>query len=429
MDNLIMRKEFVDFSDKIREELNQEIDRVVEELKQSNDSPEYSRTTPLAWYSMEYSYFVKEIFEKVLGVEYHVDYNSYMCLCPHHEVYFDIGISRIWLNVGKTLEGIREEVISAIHNEYLRVFHQSNWEQEILRQNGEARIESLDKLIDDGTIKEVMQALSEDLYYDENFKNQLVTNEFYVADIDYLGAYKMPYISVEDVSCRLHEIPLYEPKRGNGSLCMEPRSRYDILAALNCEHFTLRGERKKPSTKVLKEQEEQCGPMGYSGYSAEEVRNLFQLGRKSKDSVSELKKKLSEEGYQDEDAFRIAICGLRARSWWGDIDLSVKSWYRFGSPVLSDRGTYLPSLNHLSKSVEDGVSVVDADWLIEYGPWIWDEWYREKGIWEIPGIFMGIGADFEPIIYPVGLAIKTDITTMEELFDAITEEARKETAA
>lgn len=156
---------------------------------------------------------------------------------------------------------------------------------------------------------------------------------------------------------------------------------------------------------------------------------LEEMGQSSEKGISELRTRLLEKGYRDEDAFRIATCGLRARRWKGENDLSVKNWYRFGCPILNESGTYLPSLNHLSRTMEGGVSVIDSDWFIEHAPWTPEGKFEESGVWEIPGILIGIGSDYEPVIYPVGLARRTNIQTMEELWAVIHKNIEEEDIA
>ena len=429
MKEKIIKKALHGLCDEIRKELNKEIDRVVENFNQSNCSIKYLRTTPLEWYSREYDYFVKEIFGKILGVHSKTDYTLYTYLGPQHEVCFEIGLTKIWLTLGKSLESIREEVIASIYNEYFRVFSQFHLEAEVLNENEVDKMGYIDSLIANGTVKEVVQVLSKDLYYDETFNNLLIINGYHIAVVEYLGTYKIPYISVEDYYGRLHEIPLYEPKSGNGTFRMKPRSRYDILTVLNYEHYVILNKQSKPSTKVLAQPEEVYNTIEYAGYTEAEVRVLFEMGKSSKNGISELRTRLFEKGYRDEDAFRIATCGLRARRWKEKNDLSVKNWYRFGCPILSEKGTYLPSLNHLSRTMEGGVSVIDSDWLIEHGPWIPEDKFEVSGVWKIPGILIGIGSDYEPIIYPVGLARRTNIQTMEELWEVIHKNVEDEDVA
>lgn len=105
------------------------------------------------------------------------------------------------------------------------------------------------------------------------------------------------------------------------------------------------------------------------------------------------------------------------------VNVIVKDYYRIGEPHLNQGNYYDNSYNHATDDFEHGVSVITTKWLhslksVFFGAHD-DAVLKKRGVYIIPGIFIGYGGDDEPVIYPTGYAKKTDISTYEELEGAI----------
>lgn len=158
----------------------------------------------------------------------------------------------------------------------------------------------------------------------------------------------------------------------------------------------------------------------YNGYSANSVKELFNIGAFSNGDERDLYYTLAREGYNDPDAMHIAMCGYEYKDC--GFDLSVNEYYRIGEPIEDSMGNqYQFSNNFAEGKKEDGVSVITDKWLhsmksVFFG--IDDEKIAKVGIWKVTGIQIVVGGDDEPLVYPIQWAERTNLT-MDELRDML----------
>ncbi len=415
---MLIEKEIIELVNEVREKLNIEVARMVDLFRQSEFLEDFSEHTPLSYCSFCSVYFLEEIFEKVLGVEYERYWGEYEYLnFGEGGIHgFKIGMKDIICTPGKTLAGLCAETTDAIFSEYFRIRLTAVYMNDVFETDEWRNLEyRLFKAMGDKNYKDLFSVFAEYQYYSEDFKKILINNGYYVVTLHTIeGGHEIPCISIQDSEQAPYEIPLCKVVKTDGDSKVFPRTILEILLCIiDQELMFLDGF--LPSAELIWEHMDLHNKIEYSGYSAEEVKRLFELGQKGYSTKSELKAKLEKQGFsvEDEEAYRIALCGCKYKDM--KLDIVPKTWYRFGCPYLLENGKYLPSLNYSTRKREDGVSVVTTEWLSENGPWLLEDSFERMGIWKIQGIQIGEG----PVVYPLGLAEKTDISSVDELRKAV----------
>lgn len=414
---MLIEKDIIELVNEIREKLNIEVARQVAMFRKNEFFEDFTEHTPLECYSMCSSYFFEEIFKKVLGVEcvpYMGEYN-YLTIDAVRLYGFKIGMKDIIYSPGKTLAGLCAETTDAILSEYFRIRLTSVHMNDVFITDECMKLEyRLFEATQKKNYKELWAVFDEYQYYDEKFKEILIKNGYYVAMELNEENYEIPYISVQDSKGAPFAIPLCKVSKVNGFHEVCPLSIFEILIVIKDQELNFQ-DVLLPSREVMLAQNNLHSKVEYSGYSAEEVKRLFELGQTGYETLLELEEELERQGYsaEDDEALRIATCGYKFQDM--ELDVTPKTWYSIGCPYLLEEGKYLASVNRFTRVCEDGVLVVTAEWLSEYAPWILEDSFEIAGIWRIPGIQIGEG----PVIYPLGLAEKTDISSVDELRKAV----------
>lgn len=107
----------------------------------------------------------------------------------------------------------------------------------------------------------------------------------------------------------------------------------------------------------------------------------------------------------------------------------IREYYRIGEPRCDGHGCHLPSYNFAEDRPENGVSVVTTAWLNSFKSVFFnttDENLLKRGVYKIKGFSLpGVGGDNETMICPMDWAVKTDITTREQLEHVVKEEENR----
>lgn len=165
----------------------------------------------------------------------------------------------------------------------------------------------------------------------------------------------------------------------------------------------------------------------YNSYSVRTIGKLFDIGRQLRKENKDIDNYYDE--WEDRVSDIVRFVGPDELELVGfaydnpSIKAEEREYYRIGEPQLNMGGYYSKSHNFANDTPESGVSVITSKWLnsvksIFFGAHD-DDVLKSKGVYKIKGILVGYGGDDEPVIYPTDYAYRTNITTYEELEQAV----------